>query len=159
MSPDNFIAISGGFDMCHIGHIRMIDDAAGFGKVVVLLNSDGWLIRKKGYFTMPFEERKEIVQSIRNVHIVLPAFDNDGTVCESLTNLKDVIHFFGNGGDRTPASSRIEEIALCEKLGVPIIYGLGGGKVQSSSAIMRRLSNLIAPRAAGDTVGDKPSLS
>lgn len=136
-NEDIYIALSGGFDPLHEGHVAMIHDARALGKVIILLNSDAWLHRKKGFVFMSFESRKKIMDSVRNVELVLPAYDADNTVCQSILNLKDVIKFFGQGGDRWPTTANPEEIALCEKLDIPIIYGLGGGKVQSSSALLK----------------------
>ena len=56
-SPITTVAVSGGFDPIHKGHVRMIRAAAAFGEVIVIANSDEWLMRKKGYVFMPFEER------------------------------------------------------------------------------------------------------
>ena len=61
------IALSGGFDPVHVGHLRMIKAAAKIGRVVIILNSDDWLLRKKGYIFMPFEERAEIINAISGV--------------------------------------------------------------------------------------------
>ena len=61
------IMVSGGFDPIHIGHVRMILEAAEHGDVVVVANSDDWLMRKKGYIFMPWTERAEIISSIRAV--------------------------------------------------------------------------------------------
>ena len=52
------VAVSGGFDPIHIGHVRMILEASEFGDVIVIANSDDWLLRKKGYVFMPYEERE-----------------------------------------------------------------------------------------------------
>jgi cytidyltransferase-like protein len=60
---EKIIAVSGAFDPIHAGHVRLINDAAAYGMVVVILNSDEWLRRKKGYVFMPWEERKEILMS------------------------------------------------------------------------------------------------
>ncbi len=134
MDEETYIAVSGGFDPAHIGHIRMIDDAACFGRVLVLLNSDEWLKRKKGYVFMPFEQRKEMLESIRNVHCVLPALDADNTVSSSICSLHGLIKYFGKGGDRTPQNT--PEAGICEKYDIPIIYGLGGHfSVHSSKLI------------------------
>ncbi len=133
---DDVIALSGGFDPVHPGHIAMIDDAACFGKVIVLLNSDDWLRRKKGYVFMCFEERKKVMESMRNVHCVLPALDVDNTVCESLISLKGIIHYFGNGGDRR--SDNTPEADICAKQEIKIIYGLGGNKIASSSELVTK---------------------
>ena len=75
------IAISGGFDPVHIGHLNMIEGAADHGDVIVILNSDAWLQQKKGYVFMPFEERKAILEAFSDVHHVISVDDSDGTVC------------------------------------------------------------------------------
>ena len=128
------IALSGGFDPIHVGHIRMIRDAASFGDVIVFVNSDEWLERKKGYVFMPFDERKEVVSSIKGVTKVFKAKDDDNSVCESLFEHSPDI--FGNGGDRK--NSNTPEIQTCKKLGIELIWNLGGGKIQSSSDLVGR---------------------
>ena len=57
---EKVIAVSGGFDPIHVGHLRMMKQAAKHGKLTVIINSDKWLTRKKGYVFMNFKERKEI---------------------------------------------------------------------------------------------------
>ena len=74
------IMVSGGFDPVHIGHIRMIRAAAEFGPVVVVANSDDWLMRKKGYVFMPWAERAEILESIKGVVAVVKAKDDEQPV-------------------------------------------------------------------------------
>lgn len=125
------IMVSGGFDPLHIGHIRMIEAAAKYGKVIVALNSDDWLTRKKGKPFMKFDERAEILESLASVHLVTEVDDSDGTVCKALRRY--VPHFFGNGGDRTTANPL--EDAVCKEIGIRQIFHLGGYKVQSSSAL------------------------
>ena len=61
------ILVSGGFDPIHSGHVRMIQEAATEGNVIVVVNSDDWLIRKKGFYFMTWDERAEIIRSIRGV--------------------------------------------------------------------------------------------
>ena len=61
------IMVSGGFDPIHIGHVRMILEASKHGDVIVVANSDDWLMRKKGYIFMPWEERAEIIRAIKGV--------------------------------------------------------------------------------------------
>lgn len=134
MSEPDYIAISGGFDPIHKGHIRMISDASCFGRLIVLLNTDEWLIRKKGSFFMDFEHRREIVESIKGVYCVLPAQDDDGTVCQSLEDLSCLFRYFGNGGDR--GKQNTPEADICAKNNIKIIYGLGGGKIASSSELV-----------------------
>ena len=64
------IAISGGADPVNLGHVRMISDAAKYGNVVFILNSDDWLRRKKGYVFMPFDERYEILEAFRDIYML-----------------------------------------------------------------------------------------
>ena len=61
------VMVSGGFDPVHAGHIRMIRDAANFGNVIVIANSDDWLYRKKGFVFMTFAQRAEILNAIKGV--------------------------------------------------------------------------------------------
>ena len=133
------IMLSGGFDPIHIGHVRMILAAAEVGDVIIVANSDDWLMRKKGYIFMPWDERAEILRAITGVSDVFQVEDSDGTVCEALTRLKPNI--FGNGGDRT--NKNTPEKALCKQLGIKTIWGLGGTKIQSSSVLVDS-SNLVS---------------
>lgn len=85
---------------------------------------------------MSFEERKKVIESLRNVACVLPAMDNDDTVCDSLVSLKGVIHYFGNGGDRK--ANNTPEVEICSKQEIKVIYGLGGNKIASSSELVTK---------------------
>ena len=71
------------FDPVHIGHVRMIQGAAEQGDVWVIINSDPWLMRKKGYVFMPWEERVEIMAALKGVTKIKYVNDDDGTVCEA----------------------------------------------------------------------------
>ena len=137
--PNKTIMLSGGFDPIHIGHVRMILAAAEIGDVTIVANSDDWLMRKKGYIFMPWDERAEILRAIKGVTEVFQVEDSDGTVCEALTRLKPDI--FGNGGDRT--NKNTPEKALCKQLGIKTVWGLGGTKIQSSSGLVGS-SNLVS---------------
>lgn len=134
------IALSGGFDCVHAGHIRMIEEASKYGRVHVYLNSDAWLMRKKGYVFQDIKERYEILSALRHVNLVIPAEDDDGTVCETLKKFKPA--FFGNGGDR--GSENTPELTLCLDLGIKPIFGLGGEKIQSSSDLVKNAQNHMA---------------
>ena len=126
------IMVSGGFDPIHIGHVRMILEAATHGEVIVVANSDEWLMRKKGYVFMPWQERAEIIESLQGDIRVEQVDDSDDTVCEALRRLKPDI--FANGGDRK--GSNTPEVALCEEMGIKLIWNVGGGKIQSSSDLV-----------------------
>ncbi len=129
------VAVSGGFDPIHIGHVRMIAEAAALGdELVVILNNDNWLIKKKGYVFMPQEERREILLNIKGVSRVVftdhAQNDPDRSVCRELRSIKP--HVFANGGDRNDKNT--PEMDVCNELGIEMIFAVGkGGKVQSSS--------------------------
>ena len=132
MSKQKTIAVSGGFDPVHVGHVRMIQEAARHGDVVVIANSDEWLMRKKGYVFMPFSERREILLAFKGVTYVTQAEDDDDTVCSSLQSLLPDV--FANGGDRK--GDNVPEVALCKELGIEMMWNCGGGKIQSSSELV-----------------------
>ena len=124
------IMISGGFDPIHIGHIKMIKAASRWGMVTVVINSDAWLKRKKGYVFMPYDERAAIVSNIIGVTMVSSVDDRDGTVCEAIRRLKP--DAFANGGGRK--ENNTPEVELCEFLDIQLLWGVGGkDKPQSSS--------------------------
>ncbi len=129
MSNRKVVAVSGGFDPMHIGHVRMIQNSADIGDVLVIVNSDDWLERKKGYVFMPFEERAEILSAIKGVTAVVAVDDTDNTVCEALKKYKP--DYFANGGDRKQKNT--PEMTVCEELGIEMLWSMGGGKIQSSS--------------------------
>ncbi len=132
------VAVCGGFDPIHVGHIKHFRDAKKLGDIlVVMLNTDDWLIKKKGYIFMSFEERKEIIESIRYVDKVAPVIDTNGSVAKTLEQLKPNI--FAKGGDRTIGNIPESEINVCERLGIKIVFGVGGGKVQSSSWLIDKM--------------------
>lgn len=134
------VAVSGGFDPVHVGHARMFQEAKKLGdKLVVILNNDNWLLKKKGYVFMPQEERKELLEAIQCVDkVVLTRHRkdlDDMSVCAELEYLKPNI--FANGGDRK--LDNIPEVALCNKIGCKMVFGIGkGGKVQSSSELLKK---------------------
>ena len=150
----NVIIMSGGFDPIHKGHMRMFREASNLGhQVIVGLNSDEWLTRKKGKPFMEFEERKEILEGMKYINQVIPFDDSDDTACDLIRKVhkiyesddydyaySDVGHagmvdyhkiYFANGGDRT--SDNVPEIPVCKELGIVMLWGVGGGKIQSSS--------------------------
>ena len=125
--------VSGGFDPLHIGHIDLIKLAMAHGDVVVVLNSDGWLYRKKGYVFMPYKERSRILEAMRGVVAVISVDDSDNTVCVALEGLKP--DFYINGGDREKPHPA--ENAVCERLIITQIFG--GEKIQGSARLVEAI--------------------
>lgn len=134
--------VSGGFDPIHPGHIKLMEHAATFGKLMVILNSDDWLIEKKGYGFMPWHDRSKIIEALKPVWGVSMVYDSDGSVCEALKRLRLTYPkeslIFCNGGDRLPANTL--EVPLCKTLGIMMEYNVGGQKVNSSSELVERVS-------------------
>lgn len=139
---EKIVCVSGGMDPIHVGHVRMILEASKFGDVVVILNSDQWLLRKKGFSFMPWEERAEILRAIRGVVDVVRVNDEDGTVCEALRRIKP--DYFANGGDRK--NENTPEVSLCLELDIKMLWCIGGGKIQSSSDLVSLASKREAIR-------------
>ena len=134
----NVIILSGGFDPVHIGHMRMFREAANLGaNVIVGLNSDNWLCRKKGKPFMKWEERAEILECCKFINQVLPMNDDDDTASDIIEQVhklfknKDYNIYFANGGDRKKGN--VPELDTCKELDVVMLWGIGGGKIQSSS--------------------------
>jgi len=141
--------VSGGFDPVHIGHIRLFQEAKKLGdELVVYLNNDNWLRKKKGYIFMPEHERREIIEAFATVdRVILSSHEEDPadmSVCQGLEEIRP--HIFANGGDRDiadaldPASSLYREREIHQKLGIKMIYNVGsGGKVRSSSELIKEV--------------------
>ena len=134
----NVIIVSGGFDPVHKGHIRMFREAANLGhQVIIGLNSDEWLTRKKGKPFMKWEERAEILECCKFINQVLPMNDDDDTASDIIEQVhklfknKDYNIYFANGGDRKKGN--VPELDTCKELDVVMLWGIGGGKIQSSS--------------------------
>ena len=144
----NVIIVSGGFDPVHKGHIRMFREAANLGhQVIIGLNSDEWLTRKKGKPFMKWEERAEILESCKFVTQVLSMDDSDDTasdIIKQVANLyknQDMNIYFANGGDR--GKGNVPELETCKDLNVVMLWGIGGGKIQSSSWLINGEKNNV----------------
>lgn len=139
----DIMILSGGFDPIHKGHIRMFKAAKNMAyKVIVGLNSDSWLVRKKGKGFMNWSERAEILKSIKYVDEVISFPDEDNSAMELLVRVQRLYPecslAFGNGGDRN--STNIPETGYCDAYNIDLVYNLGGGKVQSSSELIQHYS-------------------
>lgn len=129
------VCVSGGFDPVHPGHVALFEEAASYGRLVVILNSDDWLIRKKGFCFFNWEQRAFIIRALRVVDEVVMVDDSDETVCEALNRLHP--DFFANGGDRKLENT--PETELCNRLGIKALWNIGGAKIESSSDLVKRI--------------------
>jgi len=134
------VAISGGFDPIHIGHLHLMREAKQFGdSLLVILTRDDQLIRKKGYVFMPYQERKEVIENIKWVDRVVENIDHDISSCESLEIYSPNV--YARGGD-TLDKDHLLESRVCKELGIKIVVGVGGvKKEQSSSALAGKKKN------------------
>jgi D-beta-D-heptose 7-phosphate kinase/D-beta-D-heptose 1-phosphate adenosyltransferase len=150
------VAVSGGFDPIHKGHVRLFAHAKSLGdELLVIINNDNWLTKKKGFVFMPQEERAEVIKAIKYVdRVVLTGHGKDP---QDMSVSKDLVkhkpHIFANGGDRFKYN--VPEDAACRLIGCRMVFNIGdGGKVQSSSWLIEKaISNV--PRKIGVKISKK----
>ena len=138
-----FVITSGYYNPLHVGHVRYLTQAKALGDVhVAIINNDAQ-VRLKG--SVPFmseQERLEILSALKAVDIAVLSLDTDGTVCRTIRNVvgefsrEGVTWVFAKGGDRV--ESNIPEKKLCQEMGIALAFNIGGGKIQSSSTLIRR---------------------
>lgn len=140
---ENIVLTSGGFDPMHVGHLRCLQESSviaaslPFGRLAVVVNGDGFLLRKKGYAFMPEYERAEIIAGVSGVDYVVLWDDGSQFVSGAVEILKPM--YFTKGGDRT-SSANVPEFDICEKIGCKVLFGIGGEKIQSSSGLISNVS-------------------
>lgn len=134
------VLITGGFDPLHSGHIAYFKAAKKLGDILVVgVNSDAWLTRKKGAPFMPYMERASIVRNIVGVDFVIDFNDSDGSAKNAIQMVRqsypqDKI-IFANGGDRT--NENIPEMDIIDN-NIEFTFGIGGfNKANSSSWILQ----------------------
>lgn len=136
------VICSGGFDPIHSGHIAYFREAKKLGDILVVgVNSDEWLTRKKGKPFMPIQERLDIIQAIKYVDYTMKFRDDDDSARLLIYNAKlmwpsaEII--FANGGDRNSSNNRESDVE-----GVTFVFGVGGShKMNSSSEILKTWNN------------------
>ena len=130
------VMVTGGFDPLHSGHIAYFKAAKALGDVLVVgLNSDEWLERKKGKAFMPWNERLSIINNLQMVDEVFTFMDDDDTAINFIKQVK--AHYpitayeliFANGGDRT--KDNIPEMVFDD---VEFVFGVGGEDKKNSSS-------------------------
>lgn len=158
---DKVVLVTGGFDPLHSGHIEYFKAAKELGDILIVgLNSDSWLARKKGQPFMPFVERQSIVENLCMVDHCILFNDEDGTSIEAIKNVRmmypDSEIVFANGGDRDAAN--IPELKHNDS-NLTFKFGVGGtNKKNSSSWILEEWKNPKFKRPWGwyRVLDDKP---
>lgn len=151
----NIVIASGGFDPIHIGHIKYLKAAKKFGYLIVILNNDNWLMKKKGFVFQNENERKIILESLKFVDEVMLSYHDSDPEDMSISQELMMLHYkwdetkwrpdrssyfkliLANGGDRN--SRNIPERKLCKDLGIELKSRVGGGKIQSSSELVKKV--------------------
>ena len=128
------VVVTGGFDPLHSGHIEYFTKAKELGDILLVgVNSDEWLSRKKGRAFMPIWERLEIVRNVKPVGHAFVFNDDDGSAIDAINFAKKMFPraeiIFANGGDRT--ADNIPEMSVD---GVTFEFGVGGDTKKNSSS-------------------------
>ena len=126
-----YYIVSGGFDPIHEGHIDMIKAASQKSDgVIVLVNSDDWLCRKKGKNFMNFKTRLTICENLKGVIEAIDFDDTDNSACDGLKKVRNKYPndtlIFANGGDRT--KDNIPETQTAKECNILLEFGVGGEK-------------------------------
>lgn len=130
------VMASGGFDPLHVGHIRYLRAARKLGDcLIVILNGDSFLMRKKGYVFMPIEQRQELLQSLSFVDCVMPFEDDEDDVAKMIFNIKP--HIFAKAGDRSISTLPVREIRACKEVGCKIVDNLDNSFEGHSSDLVK----------------------
>ena len=128
------VLVTGGFDPLHSGHVDYFREARRLGDILVVgVNSDAWLIRKKGRSFMPSKDRVAILENLKFVDHCILFNDYDDTAIEAIHNVRDLYPnsqiIFANGGDRT--AENIPEMSIKD---VEFVFGVGGEDKKNSSS-------------------------
>lgn len=137
MKEDKIVVFTGGFDPIHSGHIEAIKEAQKYGRVIIGLNSDEWLTRKKGKPFMPFEERKAVIDQFKNILSVIAFDDSDGSASDAIRQARALFPknkiVFVNGGDRTEKNIPEMDVFKDDEM-VEFVFGVGGTHKKNSSS-------------------------
>jgi len=139
------VIVSGAFDPIHRGHLNLFEEASKIGRLIVCLNSDEWLARKKGQAFMCFEDRKYMIGSLIWVTKVIGFDDEGGTACDCINKVYAYLRyqkgfkgkiFFANGGCEKDQNEA--EIELCNDLDIDLLWNVGGKQLMSSDNMLKK---------------------
>lgn len=139
------VVLTGGFfNIFHRGHVRYLREAKCLGdRLIVHVHRRRCTLKHKGYAVLSTADKVEILKAFRFVDEVWVCTSRcNGTIIEALKKIRGKYPncklILAKGGDRTPETMPREEIETCKRLSVEIVYGVGGGKVESSSWLLRK---------------------
>jgi D-beta-D-heptose 7-phosphate kinase/D-beta-D-heptose 1-phosphate adenosyltransferase len=147
------VVVTGGFDPLHSGHLEYLKCAKALGEVLIVgLNSDDWLSRKKGKSFLPYYEREQILLNLKSVDNVINFADHDDSAVEAILKVKRFYPrahiIFANGGDR-----KLDNIPELEHFKdddwISFEFNVGGGKTNSSSNILEKWADRRTERPWG----------
>ena len=131
--------VSGGFDPVHPGHIMLMKDCLKFSNYLIVgVNSNKWLINKKGNYFMDIQHRIYVVSSLNVVNETMEFEDDEeGSANNLLIKIRNKYSndkiIFANGGDRSD-SSKILEFETAKQYNIDLKFGIGGSHKESSSS-------------------------
>jgi len=139
---NKIIIVSWWFDPVHKWHVQYFQSAAKLWRVIVWLNSDDWLTRKKGKPFMTRLERKIILKEMKSISDVIAFNDDDWTACDAIRKINSFYSWSGNHlifakwWDRTAWNTPEQDV--CKELEIEVVFGVGGeDKPQSSSWLLK----------------------
>ena len=153
--PEKIVLVNGGFDPLHSGHIAYFNSAKELGDMLIVgINSDEWLERKKGKSFMPWNERLGVISNLKMVDEVYTFQDDDDSACNFIKQVRahypDAKLIFANGGDRT--AENIPEMET-DVDNIDFVFGVGGeNKMNSSSWILREWKHDVNKRVWGEFI-------
>ena len=150
------VCTSGGFDPLHPGHASCIVESKQYGDtLVVVVNGDSFLQRKKGKAFMDLQTRCRVVSCVREVDYVIPfEIADDQTVSQALRLIRP--HVFTKGGDRVDYTN-IPEWQVCQELGIELVSSVGQPKLWSSSDFLKEWGEFWFERGISESKPDSGS--
>jgi len=138
MKKYDIVVVSGGFDPMLDHHVDLLQGAKSLGyKVIAGLNSDKWLVNKKGKPFLSYKTRARILGAVEYVDEVMSFNDDDGTAIDLLTRVQRLypessIAFANGGGDR--GKGQVPEEGFCRAYNIELKWGVGGANKKNSSS-------------------------